>query len=59
MTPLEKCLLSLTALVASARKGLETHTEEYMADWLHEKLEDEADDLLHELYDGEYSGTKR
>lgn len=59
MTPLEKCLLSLTALVKSARKGLEDHSERHIAEWLMDRLENEANTLDYELCQGEYSGKKQ
>ena len=56
--PIEKTLLSLTALVASARKGLETHSEPEIAAWLQDRLENEVNTLDYELNEGEYSEGK-
>lgn len=58
ITPIDKTLLSLTALVTSARKGLETYSESEIAAWLQERLENEANTLDYELNEGEYSEEK-
>ena len=58
ITPIEKTLLSLSALVTSARKGLETHSEPEIAAWLQDRLENEANTLDYELNEGEYSEGK-
>ena len=58
-TPLEKTLLSLTALVASARRGMGTHSDRHIAEWLADKLIEEADTLDYELCHGEYSEIKQ
>ena len=58
ITPIEKTLLSLSALVTSARKGLETHSEPEIAAWLQDRLENELVALDYELNEGQYSEGK-
>ena len=58
ITPIEKTLLSLSALVASARKGLETYSEPEIAGWLRDRLENDLVALDYELNEGQYSEGK-
>lgn len=54
MTVIEKTLISLSALISSAREGLKTHKERDIADWLFDRLENEINILDYELNHGEY-----